>query len=152
MFGDSAPTGDPARDDTWAWDGTRWSVVATVGPPERQWHAMASDAVRGEIVLFGGYQGARSGDTWVWGRDHNPCPADLTTSSDPMDPDYGVPDGMLDAADFFYYLDAFVAGDLGVADLTTSSDPTDPTYGTPDGSLDGSDFFYYLDIFVAGCP
>ncbi len=35
------------------------------------------------------------------------CAADLTTSSDPNDPAYGVPDGMVDASDFFYFLDQF---------------------------------------------
>ncbi len=81
-----------------------------------------------------------------------PCPADLSGSSDPSDPAYGVADGMTDAADFFYYLDQFVAMNFAVADISGSSDPSDPAYGIPDGALDASDFFYYLDLFVAGCP
>ncbi|MBX3365640.1 MAG: hypothetical protein KF866_12860 [Phycisphaeraceae bacterium] len=80
------------------------------------------------------------------------CPADLSGSSDPNDPGYGVPDGQVDASDFFYFLDQFVAGNLAVADLSGSSDPNDPAYGVPDGQIDASDFFYFLDIFVAGCP
>ncbi len=80
------------------------------------------------------------------------CPADTSGSSDPNDPGYGVPDGQIDAADFFYYLDQFAAGNLAAADLTGSSDPNDPGYGVPDGQLDAGDFFYYLDLFVAGCP
>ncbi len=36
--------------------------------------------------------------------------ADLSGSSDPNDPAYGLPDGLIDSADFFYYLDLFVAG------------------------------------------
>ncbi|MBX3363412.1 MAG: hypothetical protein KF866_01495 [Phycisphaeraceae bacterium] len=80
------------------------------------------------------------------------CQADLTGSSDPNDPSYGVPDGNVDASDFFFYLDAFVSGNLAIADLTGSSDPNDPSYGIPDGQLDASDFFFYLDLFVAGCP
>ncbi|MBX3363416.1 MAG: dockerin type I repeat-containing protein [Phycisphaeraceae bacterium] len=80
------------------------------------------------------------------------CPADLSGSSDPNDPAYGVPDGVADASDFFYYLDQFVAGNIAVADLTGSSDPNDPAYGVPDGNVDASDFFFFLDIFVAGCP
>ncbi|MFG0327333.1 MAG: GC-type dockerin domain-anchored protein [Phycisphaerales bacterium JB037] len=79
------------------------------------------------------------------------CPADLTGSADPNDPTYGVPDGDADADDFFFYLDAFVAGDLGVCDFTGSSDPNDPSFGTPDGDCDADDFFFYLDLFVAGC-
>ncbi|MCC6285481.1 MAG: hypothetical protein IT439_09310 [Phycisphaerales bacterium] len=38
------------------------------------------------------------------------CVGDLSGSSDPLGPAYGVPDGALDAADLFYYLDLFVAG------------------------------------------
>lgn len=79
------------------------------------------------------------------------CQADLSGASDPNDPAYGVPDGTLDAADFFYFLDQFVLGNLGAADMTGSSDPNDPSYGVPDGVLDGSDFFYFLDVFVQGC-
>jgi hypothetical protein len=82
----------------------------------------------------------------------NSCTADLSGSSDPNDPAYGVPDGTVDAADFFYYLDQFVAANLAAADLTGSSDPNDPGYGTPDGAIDAADFFYYLDRFVEGCP
>ncbi|MBX3365081.1 MAG: hypothetical protein KF866_09975 [Phycisphaeraceae bacterium] len=80
------------------------------------------------------------------------CAADLSGSSDPNDPLYGVPDGSVDAADFFYFLDQFVAGNVGVADISGSSDPNDPNYGVPDGQIDAADFFYFLDIFVAGCP
>lgn len=80
-----------------------------------------------------------------------PCPPDLTGSSDPTSPDYGVPDGRVNAADFFYFLDQFASGNLAIADLTGSADPSDPAYGAPDGVLDASDFFFYLDLFVAGC-
>ncbi len=80
------------------------------------------------------------------------CPADLSGSADPNDPAYGVPDGSVDASDFFYYLDQFVGGNLAIADLSGSADPNDPGYGVPDGTIDASDFFYYLDLFVAGCP
>jgi len=80
------------------------------------------------------------------------CPADLTTSSNPADPGYGVPDGQLDANDFFFYLDRFAAGDLAIADLTGSSNPSDPGFGIPDGLLDASDFFFYLSLFAQGCP
>jgi glucose/arabinose dehydrogenase len=80
------------------------------------------------------------------------CPADLSGSSDPNDPAYGVPDGAADSSDFFYFLDQFVAGNLAVADLSGSSDPNDPAYGVPDGTVDSADFFYFLDRFVEGCP
>ncbi|MCW5753868.1 MAG: S8 family serine peptidase [Phycisphaeraceae bacterium] len=80
------------------------------------------------------------------------CSGDLSGSADPSHPGYGVPDGTVDASDFFYYLDQFTTGNLAVADLTGSSNPNDPSYGIPDGNLDAADFFYYLDLFVAGCP
>jgi hypothetical protein len=80
------------------------------------------------------------------------CPADLTGSSDPNDPSFGVPDGDADGDDFFFYLDAFSASNLGVCDLTGSSDPNAGSYGNPDGDCDGDDFFFYLDLFVGGCP
>lgn len=81
-----------------------------------------------------------------------PCPADLSGSSDPNDPGYGAPDGQVDSADFFYYLDQFVAVNIAVADLSGSSDPNDAAYGVPDGTVDSADFFYYLDVFILGCP
>lgn len=150
LFGGATEVPD---DQTWIWDGTNWAEVAGgAGPSARRELSLADDVARQQVLLFSGGDGFPNGDTWVWRDTHIPCPADLTTSSDPNDPDYGEPDGMLDAADFCYYLDAFVAGDLGVADFTTSSDPADPTYGIPDGFLDVSDLFYFLDAFVEGCP
>ncbi|MCC6285592.1 MAG: CotH kinase family protein [Phycisphaerales bacterium] len=82
----------------------------------------------------------------------SPCPADFTSASDPNDPGYGVPDGAVDAGDFFYFLDQFVGGNVAVVDLTGASDPNDPAYGVPDGMIDAADFFFYLDLFVQGCP
>ncbi len=79
------------------------------------------------------------------------CAADLTGSADPNSPAFGVPDGILDANDFFFYLGLFGSGDLA-ADLTGSIDPNDPGFGVPDGALDASDFFFYLDLFALGCP
>jgi hypothetical protein len=53
-------------DDTWEWNGKRWKRVDVGGPPSRRGHAMAYDAARGQMVLFGG-SGAESdlGDTWL---------------------------------------------------------------------------------------
>ncbi|MFG0326589.1 MAG: GC-type dockerin domain-anchored protein [Phycisphaerales bacterium JB037] len=79
------------------------------------------------------------------------CAADLTGSSDPNDASFGEPDGDADGDDFFFYLDAFSAGELGVCDLTGSSDPNDASFDVPDGDCDGDDFFRYLDLFVGGC-
>jgi hypothetical protein len=79
------------------------------------------------------------------------CGVDFTGSPDPLSPDYGFSDGVLDAADFFFFLDQFALGNLADADLTESSDPSDAAYGVPDGALDSSDLFYFLDLFVGGC-
>ncbi len=54
------------------------------------------------------------------------CPADIDGN------------GVLDAGDFFAYLDLFAAGDPD-ADLTGN------------GVIDANDFFAYLDLFAAGC-
>ncbi|MCW5753896.1 MAG: hypothetical protein KIT24_04210 [Phycisphaeraceae bacterium] len=79
------------------------------------------------------------------------CTADMSGSVDPDANEYGVPDGVVDASDFFYFLDQFAAGNLSRADLTGTVDPGDPGYGQPDGVLDAADFFYFLDRFVEGC-
>ncbi len=80
------------------------------------------------------------------------CRADLTGSSDPNAPDFGVPDGQIDAEDFFFFLDAFASFNFEVADLTASGDPGDPLYGALDGVLSADDFFFFLDRFAEGCP
>ncbi len=79
------------------------------------------------------------------------CGADLSGSDVPGERLYGVPDGVLDIADFFFYLDAFAAGNTDIADLTGSNDPNDPGYGVPDGVLDAADFMFYLALFADGC-
>jgi hypothetical protein len=64
----------PWPTDTWRLDDGRWRRVATDGPAPRARTAMAYDARRGEVVLFGGV-GAPShadqsqpffADTWIW--------------------------------------------------------------------------------------
>jgi hypothetical protein len=61
--------------DTWAWDGTAWTNVTppSGSPGPRDVHAMAWDASRNKIVLFGGYSetspraaGSPLDDTWEW--------------------------------------------------------------------------------------
>ena len=79
------------------------------------------------------------------------CRPDLTTFAIPGTPGYGVPNGVLNNDDFFYYLAAFAAGNLAVADLTTFAVPGTPGYGVPNGILNNDDFFFYLALFAAGC-
>lgn len=80
------------------------------------------------------------------------CVADMTSSGDPTHEGYGVPDGVVDVLDLFYFLDRFSEHDLVEADLTGAGNPNDPRYGVPDGRLDSADFVYFLDRYVEGCP
>lgn len=61
---------DEGAPQTWRWDGAAWSRVSAASPPPRFIGAMARDAARGEVVLFGGAVpgalGGYRGDTWVW--------------------------------------------------------------------------------------
>ena len=60
---------DTAFSDTWVWNGSTWSGALPVTSPSRRFAAaMADDAARGEVVLFGGesYRFALVADTWVW--------------------------------------------------------------------------------------
>ena len=56
--------------DTWEWDGSAWiERTSLANPSPRFGHAMAYDAARGRVVLFGGYDfRARRvlADTWEW--------------------------------------------------------------------------------------
>ena len=52
--------------DTWEWEGTTWSQVASTGPTPRNNSAMVYDPDRRVTVLFGGSDGTASGETWEW--------------------------------------------------------------------------------------
>jgi hypothetical protein len=68
LFGGDGPSGSGMTtfNETWEWDGVQWSVRASVGPSARRAHAMAYDAARQVVVLFGGWSGDVLGDTWEW--------------------------------------------------------------------------------------
>jgi cysteine-rich repeat protein len=71
MFGGcgDAMCGAPV-DDTWEWDGERWTATAQMTrPTPRAMHAMAYDGARQRVVLFGGWQNIEPEpyqDTWEW--------------------------------------------------------------------------------------
>jgi hypothetical protein len=89
----------PSLGDTWSWDGTSWlEVGASGGPSPRSSALLASDPLRGEVLLFGGLadrapknelvhetfvETELRSDTWVWRRGrwerreprHSPPPA-----------------------------------------------------------------------------
>ncbi|MEZ6235475.1 MAG: GC-type dockerin domain-anchored protein [Phycisphaerales bacterium] len=79
------------------------------------------------------------------------CRPDLTTGAIAGQPGYGVPNGVINNDDFFYYIAQFAAGNVAVADLTAGAVPGQPGYGVPNGVINNDDFFYYLAIFAAGC-
>jgi hypothetical protein len=57
-----------ALGDTWAWNGTTWTLQAPASSPgARAGAGFASDSVNGNAVLFGGINGSTVyGDTWNW--------------------------------------------------------------------------------------
>ena len=57
---------EPTR--LWAWDGARWSVLDSAGPPIRNLGGVAYDARRDVLVIHGGTYSAQVsyGDTWEW--------------------------------------------------------------------------------------
>ncbi len=59
---------DLAPSDTWAWDGSNWSTpISAQEPPQRFLHALAYDAPRESIVMFGGEdESGKLGDTWLY--------------------------------------------------------------------------------------
>ncbi|MEZ6235765.1 MAG: FG-GAP-like repeat-containing protein [Phycisphaerales bacterium] len=79
------------------------------------------------------------------------CHADLTTGAIAGQPGFGVPNGVLNSDDFFYFLDRFAAGDAQIADMTTSAIPGQAGHGVANGVVNNDDFFYYLGLFAAGC-
>ncbi|MEZ6234366.1 MAG: GC-type dockerin domain-anchored protein [Phycisphaerales bacterium] len=90
------------------------------------------------------------------------CQADLTTGAIAGLPGYGVPNGIVNNDDFFYYLTLFAGNNAcgvgpGLArcpsppDLTTTAIPGTPGYGVLNGIINNDDFFYYLNLFAAGC-
>jgi hypothetical protein len=84
----SLNSGGTLYGDTWAWDGTSWTLLTTSGPGPRAGHQMVWDAARQRIVLFGGGSGGNFlNDLWEWdGTTWTPRPS-------AGDPTYGLPFG-----------------------------------------------------------
>lgn len=56
------------RESLRSWDGSAWTLhSSSPAPATRGGHGFAFDAVRGEVVVFGGYALSLLQDTWVWG-------------------------------------------------------------------------------------
>ena len=68
LFGGADRGGSTVLSDTWEWDGTSWQQrLPARSPPARQSHALAYDAARQRVVLFGGWREySIFEDTWEW--------------------------------------------------------------------------------------
>lgn len=56
-------------DDTWSWDGSRWSPVPTTGhAPALEGALAAAHSATGHVVLFGGQSTTDASATWLLGR------------------------------------------------------------------------------------
>lgn len=72
MFGgqhtrdDDLPFTEQFLTDTWEWDGAMWTQVADSGPGHWISAAMAYDASRQQMVLFGGVGQGVNSDVWIW--------------------------------------------------------------------------------------
>ncbi|MEZ6235612.1 MAG: GC-type dockerin domain-anchored protein [Phycisphaerales bacterium] len=113
--------------------------------------AAANDINDSGWIVGYGFGGGGFTRSFVLRPTQPPCEPDLTTGAIMGQPGYGVPNGVLNNDDFFYYLAEFAAGNVAVADLTTGAIAGQPGYGVPNGVITNDDFFYYLAIFAAGC-
>lgn len=74
------------------------------------------------------------------------APGDLTFGATSVVRGYGVPNGVINNDDHFYY-QALYAAPSPLADLTISATPGTTGYGVPDGTLNSDDYFYSLTLF-----
>ncbi len=67
--------------DTWEFDGIDWAQVATASAPEaRVGMELATDALRGHVVGFGGWADPNSDETWEYYTRGAACDADAASS------------------------------------------------------------------------
>jgi len=83
----------------------------------------------------------------------NPADINYASATTPAVPGWGVPDGLLSAADFTAFVSFFQSGDLR-ADINTSTalSPASPGWGVPDGVISPADFSAFVFFFQQGCP
>lgn len=131
-------------------DGASWTMLEDVSTNANEWVVRSSpvdDSVTPSATVrlrfaardegSGSIVEAGVDDVSILLRGCQFSPADLTGSNDPNDAGFGVPDGQVDATDFFFFLDLFAQGDSR-ADLDHNS------------VLDAVDFFAYLTLFANG--
>ena len=133
----------PASDGVYLLNLRMWSSLGTIAPSDPFWIAFRQG---NNIAEF------EAAFTWATANLPAPiCEPDLTAGAVPGQPGYGLPNGVLNNDDFFYFLAQFAAGNLAVADMTAGAVPGQPGYGTPNGIINNDDFFYYLALFASGC-
>ncbi|MFN2508239.1 MAG: hypothetical protein ABR589_05650, partial [Chthoniobacterales bacterium] len=72
LFGGNNSQPPQKRKDTWVWNGAKWIERHPAASPSKRFlAAMAYDATRKVVVLFGGFNptgpnGGALGDTWIW--------------------------------------------------------------------------------------
>jgi len=71
LYGGTTSDADPTKvcDDTWEWDGAKWSQSPAPGPGLRVHSTMAFDPQRGKVLLFGGFDpkaGKERSDLLEW--------------------------------------------------------------------------------------
>ena len=118
----------------------QWTVRAAVAA-----QASLSDAGLleddGTLVVLGSFRpiSCRLADT-------------TTTNTNPGDPGFGTPDGLINGADLSFYVEQWL-GQESAADLTTNNtNPGDPGYAVGDGLVNGADLSFYVEQWLAGCP
>lgn len=66
LFGGGLTSG--SLSDTWIWDGSNWAQQSPpTSPPSMAGYAMAYDAARSDVILFGTPSSGPGPETWVWG-------------------------------------------------------------------------------------
>ena len=137
------------------WTGTDWQPFGhTIAGPVPYAIVNVPDGPLHGTYMIGSFTsvgGVQAPGVVRWGCPLSICLPDLTATAVPGEPGYGIPNGVLNNDDFFYFLAQFAAGNLAVADLTTTAVPGQPGYGVPNGAITNDDFFYYLTLFAAGC-
>ena len=106
LFGGQSSSG-AVFGDTWVWDGATWAQqFPTLNPPARIFHAMAFDAVRNHVLMFGGAtfnQGPVLTDTYTWAFPENQPPDCSAAEANPSElwpPNHrGVPIAVLGVTD-----------------------------------------------------
>src|SRR5262249_30419689 len=115
--------------DTWLWNGTSWSQIATSGPAPRYGNALCYDILGQGTILFGGIVSSYVGDTWelfgnTWTQIDNTGP--LARFRNPM-----VYDSQRGTTVLFGGIGSSMFGDTWERTFTSIASP----YGTGCGGL-----------------